>query len=674
MKKYIYLLTVLFFVSFFGCNELEIAPINVVKDEDVFTEAGMKAYMAALYSRMPIEDFKISTTGGTEGFNDWGYFNTPLNNTGEGKQHYATFFDPARGYWKSGYQVIRNANYLIEQLPSYTTSLSQEKITQWVAEAKFVRAFTYFALVKRYGGVPITTEVQAVDNTTGETLNIPRKGEGEVYDFILDDLDDAITNLSETSEHRGRVNKNIALAFKSRVALFAGSIARYGSPYEVGGVMLCGIPKEKANDYFTQSFQAAKAIEDIYSLYMKQWSATDKTATANNYANLFLDGDSPETIFAKEYKYPDARHSYDALMSPNHLTTTYGGRFCPTLDYIELFDGLPKNEKGQLKTTDESGNYIVYDDIGQLFEECEPRLRGTALLPGQPFKGGYTDIRRGTIIESIDPSTPIRKFFGESSTAPYSSNSWYVENIKEAATWSNQIPIELSSGYKINPSGLFGPVAGHWPNNTGFAGRKWLQPDLAVSETVLGGSDQTWIEIRYAEVLLNRAEAALELYQNGVSNVDGIELQSDAYNCINDIRTRAGAILLSNPSELSSETSVGVNEGVGGYVLAPTRGLQIIRIERRKELAFENKLWWDMRRWRTFDREVDSRIWRMCNPFLFAKGAVPETIDYTHGKYIFDCRFDEIGTQFTFLTKYYYEPIPNSEIVVNENLVQNPQY
>lgn len=668
MKK-LYIL-ILWCGLFAACNDLDIPPINVVQDKDVFTEVGMKAYMAALYSRLPIEDFKYSNSG----FNSWGNLNTTHLSTGEGTQHFQGFVAPFLGYWKEGYQVIRNANYLIEQLPNYKTSLAQIQIDQWIAEARFIRSYTYFALVKRYGGVPLTTQVQLLDNSSPENLNLPRESEETVYNFILSDLDSAIDNLSEKSEQKGRVNKNIALAFKSRVALFAGSVARYGTPYVVGGVKLCGISTEKANDYFKQSFQAAKAIDGKYSLYMKKWSASDKTATADNYANLFLDESSTETIFSKGYIYPDAVHSYDALNAPIHMTTTYGGRFCPTLDYVELFDGLPKNSKGQLKTTDDSGNYIVYDYVDQLFENCEPRLRGTVLLPGQPFKGVRTDIRRGTFVESIDPSTPIKKFIDEGMTTPYSTNSWYVANVKASGTWSNQIPIKLSTGYSINPTGLDGPTSSYFPNNTGFQGRKWMNPNLTPAATTLSISTQSWIDIRYAEILLTRAEAALELFQNGISQVDGINLQDDAFKCINEIRYRAGANLLVNASELSSNAPIATNQGVGGYVLAPTRGLQIIRIERRKELAFENKLWWDMRRWRTFDKEVDSRLWRMCNPFLFAKGAVPELVDYVRGKYVFDCRLDERNTTVTFPTKYYYEPIPNNEIVVNPLLIQNEQY
>jgi len=666
---------ILFLTTVCACNKLDVPPTNIVQDKDVFTDAGMLAYMAALYSRMPIEDFKYSATEGDEGFNTWNQIWLPMLNTGENANRNTNGFqNPARGYWKSGYQVIRNANYLIEQLPAYAATLTQEKVDRWISEARFVRAFTYFALAKRYGGVPIIDQVQALNDGNIAPLQVPRNSEQEVYDFILGDLDYAIEHMREQSEQQGRANKNIAAAFKSRVALFAGSIARYAKPYVVDGVMLNGIPAEKANDYFTQSFQAAKMIEGKYTLYKKKWSAIDKIATADNFADLFLDAESPENILVKGYFYPDAFHSFDAVYSPPHMTSTYGDRFNPTLDFVELFEGLPKNEKGQLKTTHDDGTYVVYDDVEQLFEDCEPRLRGTVLLPGQPFKGMHTDLRRGTIEESVDPATPIQKFVGEGLTASYNANTFYATHVKQSGTWNSQTPIELSTGYSINPTGLDGPTSANNATVTGFHGRKYLDPKITAAETQLHRSTQSWIEIRYAEILLNRAEAALELYQHGVTQVDGVALQEDAANCLNQIRERAGAPLLTGSTELSADAPLAVGTGVGSYVLAPTRGLQIIRIERRKELAFEHKLWWDMLRWRTADLEVNARIWRKLNPFLFAKGAVPEAPDYVRGKYIFDGRFDERNARFTVATKYYYEAIPGGEIAANPKLEQNEQY
>ncbi|RZF58701.1 RagB/SusD family nutrient uptake outer membrane protein [Sphingobacterium corticibacterium] len=683
MKKQIIALFIAALSLGSACNKIDIAPLNIIQDKDVFTDAGMRAYMAALYSRLPIEDFKygLSDGGAAEGFNTWNGIVTPELNTGTiANRNQGNFADPGqRQYWRSGYQLIRNANYIIENLPEHVESIGIDNVTKWVSEAKFIRAYTYFALARRYGGVPIADQILWADLETdnNDHLKLPRNSEEDTYDFILQDLDEAYADMPVISEQKGRVNKNVIAAFISRVALHAGSIARYGAlqRYAVDGVMLTGIPDSRANDYFSQSFKAAKAIEGVYSLYKKKWSATDKVATADNYADLFLDAESPETIFFKAYQYPYAVHSFDAVYSPPHMTSDYGDRYNITLDYVELFDGLPKNEKGQLNTLHPNGTYVVYNTVDQLWENAEPRLRGTALLPGQEFKGFRTDIRRGTIIESVDPATPIQKMVVEEATASYNTSSFYQANIKSFGNVNNQEQVTLANGTRINPIGIDGPTNANTGTITGFHGRKWMQPNITRAQTNLHLSDQTWIDIRYAEILLNRAEAALELSQNGVATLEGVNLQQDAYLCINLIRERAGATLLTSSGELSSIAPLAKDTGVGSYVLAPTRGLQIIRVERRKELAFENKLWWDLVRWRTADQEINNRIWRKCNPFLFARGAIVESIDYVKGKYIFDCRYEERSARFTVPPTRYYQGIPNNEIAATDGIIkQNNNY
>lgn len=126
---------------------------------------------------------------------------------------------------------------------------------------------------------------------------------------------------------------------------------------------------------------------------------------------------------------------------------------------------------------------------------------------------------------------------------------------------------------------------------TGFYGRKWLNPDpsFAAGE---GKSAQPFILMRYAEVLLNAAEAAIELSMAGVTSPDGEDLLQLATKAVNDIRERAGATLLTSK------------------LTATDGGRDIVRKERRKELAFEHKTKWDLRRWRVqhYETERDSGV------------------------------------------------------------------
>src|SRR6478672_6536416 len=99
-KRIIYIAFTILFGSVNACNTLDIAPTNIVQDDAVFTDAGMKAYMAALYSRLPMEDFKYSGRDG-DGYGFHLQIWVPQLNTGENaNRNQNGYLNPARGYWK----------------------------------------------------------------------------------------------------------------------------------------------------------------------------------------------------------------------------------------------------------------------------------------------------------------------------------------------------------------------------------------------------------------------------------------------------------------------------------------------------------------------------------------------------------------------------------------------
>jgi hypothetical protein len=682
MKKTIYFIAILFAGMISCLDSLDIPPKNILTKDDIYSEKGMRTYMAGLYNRLPMEDFNVTGDGTMKnlygGYFAWNNIHWPMLATGENVHgNNPGMYIHETGYWSDGYQLIRAANDLLGDLPQYTGLLSEAE--NWIAEARFIRAYTYFAMVKRYGGVPLVKEVQYPVEGDPSSLWIARSSCEDSYDFMLEDLDYAIANMS-AAKVNGRANKYVAAAFKSRVAIFAGAIARYGRNYNhtIDNVMLCGIPAERANDYFQQAYDAAKIVEEGgYRLY-EESGAGDR-----GFANLFVNaGESPESILIRQYQLKDYVHSFDCVYSPARMASTYGGRYGVTLDWVELFDGLPLDPAtGWIKTTDASNYYIVYDSPYALFANAEPRLKGSLILPGDVFKGVQLDVRRGIIKETVDPGVMrITKFVADdgSTTTGYGGGFWRASVVTSTDNYLMQTPYETSTGVKINPNGLDGPANGSaqsGSNYTGFMGRKWLNPDLTPSTTTLHTSTSTWIDIRYAEVLLNRAEAALELAQNGVANYAGTDMQTDAFECINKIRTRAGANLLASPADLSVAAAITRKNGPGGFVMAPNRGLQLIRIERYKELAFEHKLYWDLRRWFTFDKQIYDYRRRMINPFLFAKDVTINEYGNPEGKYIYDTRVcEQANNSLTFATKYYYEKIPDGQIKTNPLLQQNNQY
>lgn len=687
MKKYKYILAAaLCLGTLSSCHDLDIMPKDVMTNEDIFTDAGVDSYFAALYSRLPMEDFNVSAAGGDhQGFFYWNCMSWDMLLTGENVNRNNTGFDfnvPVKGYWSDGYSVIRQCNAFIKNLETYKNQFSLTYDFEAAeAEARFLRAYTYFALTKRYGGVPVLTEAQELQSDESK-LWMARSSHKECVDFILEDLDYAIAHLG-TKKVAGRANKYVAAAIKSRVALYAGSVARYGGQfdYTVDGVQVCGIPASDANGYFKQAYDAAKTVEEGgYQLYEKD---ADK---AENFRKVFADADnSDESVFVRQYSLTNNVHSFDAMYGPYRMVKDGGGRYDVTLDWVELFDGLPLDSAtGHLKTTDANGKYIVYNDEKELFKNVEPRLRGSLMMPGETYKGVTLDIRSGLIKEDVDPATAkIDKFVADDgqTTTVWKNNQWFKNNV---LTTTDKFDAEnahytLADGSKININGKDGTANGSSDKGTltGFHGVKWLDLNLSISGADTHRSTQTWIDVRYAEILLNRAEAAIELAQNGEPNYDNVDMLQDAMTCINKIRERAGATLLQSTVELANTPIT--NErgtGINSFVFAPNVGLHVVRVERYKELAFEHKLYWDLRRWFTFDTQIKQYRRRMLAPFMFIKGAIlNRETGNPEGKYIYDTRVCErASASGSFPTKNYYDKIPDGERTKNPLLVQNDQY
>ncbi|UVV60888.1 RagB/SusD family nutrient uptake outer membrane protein [Bacteroides thetaiotaomicron] len=156
MKIYSYLLLGAMFLLG-GCSDLlDIDPKNKIPADELFsTPEGVQAHMANLYGRLPIEDFTYSPN---RGFNVG--VGTDVNNAGFMAAHfcdeaihpeYNDFGEEWFDYWEDGYKLIRDLNSLLVTIPTLTSITEQQK-NEINAETHFLRAYTYFALAKRYGG------------------------------------------------------------------------------------------------------------------------------------------------------------------------------------------------------------------------------------------------------------------------------------------------------------------------------------------------------------------------------------------------------------------------------------------------------------------------------------------------------------------------------------------
>ena len=478
-NKYIIAILLLLFLS--GCikDTLDRKPLDMISDADVWTsESLIDIYMASLYNAIPI-----------------GFTNIPYlaNLTDESSYHEET--PPVSNYgnhWlalnSTMYTWIRKANYFIERVQ--TATVSEARRNQYVAECRFVRAYYYFDLVRRYGGMPIISEVQLFDGNLDE-LQVPRDTEEKLYDFILKELDEAIIDLPSTvnAANSNRATKLVAQALKSRAMLFAGSIAKNGT-VQLNG--LIGIPSSKASFYFTESMKASKVIMEspVYGLYDKLFDPVSQSGDPmTNYQQIFIDKNNKEVIFQKAYSFPDKVHSWDNLNIPEGFTTNQGSAICPLLEMVESYeyiDGSP----GVLNVEGKE-----FNDPSDLYKNKDPRFEASVFRSETPYIGRPVQIYRGV----------------------YDTDGTLYE------TESVPFPKDPS----VLQVGRDGPYPSGNYSKTGFYIRKITNPSKAVVEPMY--SDQNYIDLRFAEILLNYAEAALETETN----------LSEGLNAINLVRARA---------------------------------------------------------------------------------------------------------------------------------------
>lgn len=589
MKNKIIIVFVSIAIFLSGCikDTLDRKPLNLISDADIWVSTTMvDVYMAALYDNIQI---------GHTGQNYQSIFTdeaaTALQASPVLQRNYGAinrFLNTTQYLW------IRRTNYFLERIK--TATIPANDITQFTAECRFIRAYYYFDLVKKYGGMPIIEQVQDFTGNNLEELKVSRNTEDEVYSFILRELDAAIDGLPDTREAKNgnRATKMVAQALKSRAMLYAGSIAKYGT-VQLNG--LIGIPASRANFYFTEALKASNAViqSNKYALYDKVFNPATQTGDpVKNYTDIFLDKNNKEIIFQRAYIVPDKAHGYDFDNLPIAFLSSNGSLICPLLELVESYeyvDGTP----GILNVDGRE-----FDSPDELFKNKDPRFAASIFRSGSPFIGRPIQMWAGVYdTDGKLYQTPDQKF-------PKDNNILQV--------------------------GLDGPHSRGRYTKTGFYIRKYINQNQIINAANL--SDQSYIDIRFAEVLLNYTEAALELGTN----------LPEALTAINLLRSRAGIKTLTG-GELTMER---------------------LRNERKVELAFEDKRFWDMKRWRIAKSIFNNSFMHGLYPYLRYTGS-----GYKYQfKKITGAPLDE-GLTRTFEEKDYYSNL-SGYISTNSNIINNP--
>ena len=402
MKKIlISVFTILALFSATSCMDLDKDPLDRISDKAVFKDEGLTtAYLYTIYGYMPcgyglfVQDGQNVFTG--MGITDLLDGSTDLLRSPAGWNEsngvmipgtMSSSYNPLET-WGRSYEVIRKVNNLLEGLSD--SPLSNEFKQRVTSEARFVRAFMYFDLVRRYGDVPLIKEVQGFDNL--EELKVPRTDKEEIYDFIFTELDEIGNILPFAKDipvtQNGRVSREAAWALNGRAMLFA---KRY----------------DKSAEY------SYKVIEPRYF------------KLAENYNALFQShGGDQEVIYEILFDGLNKGHAADNLFYPPSIDNGWGSRTNPTqelVDSYEMLDGTPFDWNNPAQASNPYANRdkrlaasIIYD--GATFKN---KVIRTAYLTADDGLGLVERTYTGYYLRKfMDETLPFEKlFFGGSKTS-----------------------------------------------------------------------------------------------------------------------------------------------------------------------------------------------------------------------------------------------------------------
>ena len=523
------------------------------------------------------------------------------NNTDEGMNGPTSMSDFAKGNYtvelqgqKLNYENIDRINFFLNKLENEVTILSDEEKKQLMGQALFWRAWDYFSKVNTVGGVPLILEVQNIADVS--SLFVSRNSTSECMAQIIKDLDVAISYLPNSYDDKGygRIDKGAAMAFKGRVLMF------YASPMFN--------PNNDVSRWET-AYNANKMALDYLI-------AQGKGLYQGDFADIWYDEQNREVIMVNQYYYPDHAFTQNAIR-PEPLT---GGNANHNQAILPLLMAYPKADGTKLELDVNRLSDPVYNQqfMTDFYTNRDPRFHATIFCPGMVY-----------------PTTDQRVEGGQKYW-----NAWFEKVIDGENTFASMIDYQMNTTIGAGMSGYFQ--------------KKGVDGNL--DHVTINQAETDWVEIRFAEVLMNYGECANEMGKS-----------DEALNVLYQIRKRAG---IENPSGNYGITATSQSDIREAYVN-----------ERFIEFAYEGKRWDDLRRWKRFDIlnaiKHRSSLYPVLNNveniegFDYTKDMFdPEVRKMFHFVYIENVDKDDLCT-FNLDEKYLFYPIHKEVLDRNSKIEQN---
>jgi hypothetical protein len=613
---------------------LDVAPDNVGTLDYAFRNRNeAENYLFGCYSTMQ----QMSNVIYNAGFTTSSEIVYPVNLT-------ANFFDqtgfnlirgvqstgnPALNYWGGGvgsvniFQGIRRCNTMLENIDK-PIDLSEPEKKRWIAEVKFLKAYYHYYMIRLYGPILLIKDSYPIDAPPA-TLKRKRVSTDEAFAYVVQLLDEAIPDLPPTIENQvkefGRITKFIGMSVKAEV------LATAASPLFNGNPDYANIKDHDGKNLFSTTFDATK--------WQKAADAAKEAITECEARGLHLYNTPPTTgignvsdelkkILTLQSAVTEKWEQNPELIWALNYGFGYQGYAIPKLTSkaVSMANTYPSNWAVPIAESE-----LFYTNKGVPLNEDKAFDYANRFAPQAGDDANKHFVKQGyeTAAENLNRE-----------------NRFYSSIGFDGGIWFGNGVVDESNAYYVQARGIFavsGPKSFNSTNITGIWPKK-----LVNYQTVM---DQSFTTVDFHLPLI-RLSGLYLLYAEALNEAQGPV--ADVFTYVDKVRNRAGLD--------------GVKASWTAYSKTPDKpntkdGLrQIIHQERRIELSFEGQTGWDLRRW----KELQGVLSRPLQGWNINEGS---SINYYRPQTVIIPVFG---------LKDYLWPISTQDVIVNENLTQNPYW
>lgn len=675
-NKFLYSLFAFLLINtlFMGCKkDLTVIPNSLLSEDAIYTDKNLITSVLARFYQL-VNNGATTTGNPQPGGAAWGATNATddsyqqdpddaQNNRG-GASAMQVAFTKDR-YRAFDYGLIRRINIFLQGIRSDASkkSMTPFENSAFEGQALFLRAWTFFHMVKTLGGMTIVGD-EVFEYSFGDDLTPIQKlrnSEEECYDYILAQCDSAAAKLTSSgiatipaaeNVNHALANRWAAKMLKARAALTAASIARWNTPGDPNlervdkkGVRTHGIPASRADAYYKAAFDAAKEVIDggAYQLM----TGTDLVSAQKAFENVInKKTGNTEVIWTADRKLPGINTQWTRVVGPvTHTESPQGNQLGAPAEFVESFEDRATGAQGIRTRTnpstpllDEANGgaanppimYDLSDPNDNPFMKKDARLWGSVIWPQAVWKGIPVDLRAGEWRGEYNPDGTLKVY----TNAP-----------PPKAPVTPPSSLTSINGPAENTSNIV--------NKTGFIPRKWL--DETPGASLSPNWSEMWvIRFRLAEAYAICAEAALLSAPLGGAAV--------GVTYINTLRRRG----------LLPDLSAGQFD------------FTQLRRELRIEFYMEDHRLWDMNRWRLadsyWDGPTNSKSGEYPNGTSYPYQLFPYVVNIAgnpggnNGKYVFERKraFRKRANPQFFERRSYYSSMTNGWLTNNPNWDFNP--